>query len=267
MTQDIILNHHSASVLPFYEDLEGKVHLILEEKDKEYKLPFFDNGLNFLGGNWEKGMHVDKSPRELVCREVDEEFWTIFEPTESLNGLLGESFLKREPEVVAKYDHASVQKIKQIGALICSNMRYAGSYIIKIQPPITKTELVHGLTIFTNCLNSEKYKNIESVLKEFDGKLTTDNLKWGSHIVSTTLQEINLNNRKFAWGYCNIVNELMKSGFDNLRPGVIRPLNLVQVSKMEYTLAKGTKEAEIEAGPSFKDFEEAGYKYLIKQKK
>jgi len=266
MAQDIVLNHHSAGLLPFHVDLEGKVHLILEEKDKGYKSPFFDNGLNFLGGNWEKGVHPDASTRELLSREIEEEFWIKFEPTESLNALLGQEFLEREPEVAAKYDNASVQKIRQISAIIRSDIRLTGSYVMTVQPPITKSELVYGSTIFTTCLSAENFMHIENVLKEFDGKVTTDNLKWGSRIVSTTLQEINLHNRKFAWGYCHVVNELVSSGYDFFKPGVIRPLRLMHLSPMKYRPAEESSEAKIEAGPAFKDFEAAGYKYLEKQK-
>ena len=265
MAEIITLNHHSAAVLPFHVDLEDTVHLILEEKDKGYKPPFFDSGLNFLGGNWEKGVHQDKTPRELVCREINEEFWSKFEATESLNALLGQKFLDSEPEVAAKYDQASIQKIRQIGALITADMRYAGNYIIKVQPPITKTELVYGSTIFTTGLDSEKFKTVEAILKEFDGKVTTDNLKWGSRVVSVTLKEINQKNTKFSWHYCHIVNELMNSGYSFLKPGVIRTLNLVQVSKMNYVPPEGSPDAKIEVGPTFEELEAAGYKFVGKK--
>ncbi len=255
------LNHHSATVLPVHVDLEGTVHLILEEKDESYKLPFFDKGLNFLGGNWEKGVHNDESPLAVVRREIDEEFWTKFEPTESLNGLLGQTFLDKEPEIAAKYDYASVQKIRRIASIICADMRYFGSFLMRVNPPIAKTPLTYGSSIFTSNLSIEQFKTIEEVLKEFDGKITTDNLKWGSHVVSTTLQEINLRNRKFAWGYCHIINELMKSGYSFLQPGVIRPLNLIEAVQMKIVPREGSSEARIEAGPAFREFEDAGYEY------
>jgi len=266
MGEVITLNHHSAAVLPVHVDLEGAVHLLLEEKDKDYKAPFFDMGLNFLGGNWEKGVNTDESPRMLILRELVEEFWGLFEPTESLNNLLGEDFLKREPEVAAKYDYASVQKIKQITDIIIADMRLAGNYIMRVQPPITKEELAYGSTIFTAGLNAEKFKAIEAILREFDGKITTDNLKWGSRIVAITLKEINQNNRKFSWGYCNIVNELMKVGYSFLQPGVIRPLNLIKVNQIEYAPEEGSAEAKIEHGPTFADLEKSGYAYREKKK-
>jgi len=261
----ITLNHHSAAVLPFHVDLEDTVHLILEEKDRQYRPPFFDGGLNFLGGNWEKGVNHDKTPRELIRREIDEEFWSKFEATESLNTLLGQKFLDHEPEVFARYDQGRIQKIKQIGVIITANMQYVGDYVIRVQPPITNAELSYGSTIFTTSLDAEKFKTVESILREFDGKVTTDNLKYGSRVVSVTLKEINQRNSKFSWHYGNIVNELISSGYSFLKPGVIRTLNLVHVSKMRHLPPECSLDTKIKEGPTFEELESAGYKFAEKK--
>ncbi len=262
MEESIILNHHAASLLAYYVDPEKGLHFILEQKDPDYKAPFFDNGLNFIGGNWKKGVNDDKSPEELVRREIKEEFWDKYEAPESLNELLGEKFLKREPEVIVKYDYDSVQRIKSVGKILEDGTSYTTDYIVKIHPPITKDVLTYGLTAFTNKLSKEEFETIETVIDEFDGKLITDNLKWGSKIVSVSLDEINGingNTKKFAWGYGHILNNLIKSYINPGSVGVIRPLNLIKVKKIKYPIEAETTESGC---PTFNDFESIGYEYV-----
>jgi len=257
MKKPIILNHHAASLLSYYVDLEGGLHFILEQKDPDYKAPYFDNGLNFIGGNWKKGVNNDKSPEELVHREIQEEFWDKYEAPESLNKLLGEEFLKKEPEIIVKYDNNSVQRIKSVGEILDKGARYKTDYIVKISPPITKDVLTYGLTAFTNKLSKEEFETIETIIDDFDGKLITDNLKWGSKIVSVSLDEINKQNKKFAWGYGHVLNNLIKLYINPGSVGVIRPLNLVEVEEIKYP----DKTIRIVC-PTFNDFESMGYEYI-----
>lgn len=252
---EIRLNHHAASLLSYYVDSEKGLHFILEQKDPDYKPPFFDNGLNLIGGNWKKGVNKDKSPEELVHREIKEEFWIIEEPQEYLNELLGEEFLKREVEGGGKYDDKFLQRIKSVGKILYKGARYTTDYIVKILPPITKDVLTYGLTVFTNKLSKEEFKTIEAIIDDFKGKLITDNLKYESKIVSVSLDEINGDNKKFAWGYGHILNDLISSDIDTSSIGVIRPLNLIEMKKIEYPIKRNKC-------PSFNDFESMGYEYI-----
>ncbi|MBU4493035.1 MAG: hypothetical protein KKA61_01570 [Nanoarchaeota archaeon] len=256
MKKSIILNHHAASLLAYYVDPKKGLHFILEQKDPGYKPPYFDNGLNFIGGNWKKGVNEDKSPEELVRREINEEFWDKYEAPESLNELLGEKFLKREPGVIVKYNNESVQRIKSVGKILDEGASYTTDYIVKISPSITKN--TYGLTAFTNQLSKGEFETIETIIDEFKGKLITDNIKWGSKIVSVTLDEINEDNKKFAWGYGRILNDLIKSYINPSSVGVIRPLKreLIKVKKINYP----DKTRRIVC-PSFNDFERRGYVY------
>ena len=265
MKESIILNHHAASLLSYYIDPKGVLHFILEQKDPDYKPPFFDKGLNFIGGNWQKGVNDDASPEELVQREIEEEFWKKYEAPESLNELLGQEFLKREPEIIVKYDYESVQRIKSVGKILGDGASYTKDYIVKIYPPITKDVLTYGLTAFTNQLSKGEFETIETIIDEFDGKLITDNIKWGSKIVSVTLDEINGNNKKFAWGYGHILNDLISSELNKTTGviksvGVIRPLKreLIKVKKINYPIGAETTESGC---PTFKGLESIGFVY------
>lgn len=231
----IKLNHHAGVVLPYHLDAEGTLHFILEQKDPGYKAPFFDNALNFLGGNWQKGVHDDKTPDEVAIREVEEEFWVRHEPAESLNELLGQDFLQHEPEVLGRYNLQTAQRIQQAGRMLTEDIQYADSYLVDISPPICDPKLSYGLSVFTCPLSEEEFGTIEDLLTHFDGKLTTDNLRWGSRIVSISLPEINQDNRKFSWAYDKVMNSMFENGLLPAQPvGVLRELSLVDVKPVFY---------------------------------
>ena len=245
---EILLNHHSATVLPFYET-PNDIYFILEQKDPRYKPPFFDKRLNFLGGNWKKGGNIDKSPIETVSREIREEFWCQHEDLESLNELLGQDFFKEEPEIRATYNQKALQKIIPIGKMFNESLEHVGDFKVTINPPIMDNRLVYGSTIFKKRLSRKEFKTIESVIEEFDGKLTTDTLKWESKILAISLNEINQENRKFSWAYDHTLNHFLDSQEKDYSK-VIRPLSLVQIEEIT---PKNLR--------SFEELEKLGFKY------
>ena len=260
MNQIINLNHHAAAVLPYFIDSKGIFHFIFEQKDPNYKVPFFDNGLNFMGGNWQKGAFSDISPEETVQREVNQEFWNQYETPESLNELLGEKFLEAEPLVGTQYDDEAIQRIKIAGQMLMEDVHHSSHFIMQIHPPIMKSSLSYGLTVFVKSLSSEAHNSIESIIDEYNGKLTTDNLKWGSKIVSVSLEDINRQNTKFSWGYDQVLSTLLReSPVEN--DGVIRTLGFIDLREMDVP-------AEIErtklGTPTYRGFESIGFQYLEK---
>jgi len=259
--EKILLNHHAGVVLPYYADEEGILHFIMEEKSEDYKPPYFDNGLNFIGGNW---MAQDNSPRGTIDREVKEEFRRTPEALESLNSLLGgEKFLEREAEVQSHEDVAAVENIQHFGETISKMMRHCADYVVEVHPPIRKEVLRYGVSVFLKKLREYESDWMGEILAEYGGKLTTDNINRGSRIVSVTLDDINSQNKKFAWGYDIILNRVLfgDGGFligRNYEPGVIRTLSLVSVSPMELPKKKDSNPDE---GPSYEEIEAAGYSY------
>jgi hypothetical protein len=256
------LNHHSASVLPYYQDPEGILRVVLERKDPCYKPPFFDSGFTFIGGNWQKGVNDDKSPEEVVLREIDEEFWMRYEAPEWLNQLLGEAFLKQEPFIVAKYSQKAVNSIKAVRDVLYQGLRHAADFEVTVNPPVTKKPLVYGTSIFAKELSQDEFSTIEDVIAEFEGVVTTDNLVWGGRLMAVSLADINQQNMKFAWGYDHIMNSLLGTGLPPQQQCVFRTLDLVSVKKMAYA-----KDVERSASgcPTFDGFESLGYKYSSKQ--
>ncbi len=264
------VNHHSAGVLPFFVHPKDGLTFILEQKDAKYKAPFFDNGLNFAGGNREKGVHDDFSPEDTARREISEEFWKAYEAPESLNDLLGEKFIASEPDVVKKYDSGSIARIKQVVPVFLDGMKHAADYLMTVHPPITRDPLKYGSTIFTKQLSEGEFGSLVDLIVEFDGKLTTDNLKWGSKIVAVSLKEINAKNLKFSWGYCQVMNDLLISGklpVQKHDDGVLRPLaNFVDAERI---YRSGQNETSTGCG-TYEQFESSSggqLTYLVKQKK
>jgi len=251
------INHHSSAVLPYHLDRDGKLHFVLEQKDPNYKRPFFDNGLNFLGGNWKKGKQIDVSPEETLGREIKEEFWQSYEAPESLNALLGQGFLETEPQVCAHYDQVSVNRLKSVSQLLQKGIKHVADYTITVREPIA--DLVYNSTIFSRKLDEEELFEIKLLLNYFNGRLTTDNLKWGSKTTLVSLDEINEKGIKFSWGYDNIVNDLLERGaLPKQNQGVIRPLKLISLEGIEYPAkAERTKSGN----PTYNGFEDMGFVY------
>lgn len=226
----MVLNHHSASILP-YICLDGELHFILEKKSADYKPPFFDNALNFLGGNWNP---EDKSPEDTLEREVLEEFWSLHEGDESLNELLGQKFLPVEAEVDVRLPKEIVGVLRELGPRLLAGHERAGQYIMSLRPPIVNENLAYSATIFMKALSVEDYAHFKIMIELFSGRLTTDNWKRGSSVVDVSLKDINKNNLKFAWGYDKVINELLKAGKLPKQPsGIVRPLELIDIAPLD----------------------------------
>lgn len=234
------LKHHCATILPFYRK-NGDLYFLLEQKDPKFRQPYFENGLNFLGGNWIKDK--DNSPLDILAREISEEFYLTSEPEESLNALLGQEFLKDENKralVVASHTPEKLSRVQQLGGSLLTQVSYAMSFVVTVRPPISKNDdLNYGASIFLKELSENEFNGLEKLLKEFDGKISTDNLKFGGKTVLVSLDDINTNNRKFSWGYDHIVNSLADNGYlPSHKDGVLRPLKLVSVDKLDTSRVK-----------------------------
>lgn len=224
-----LLNHHGASLLP-YICLDDTIHFILERKSPEYKPPFFDGALNFIGGSWLPG---DKSPEDTIKREIFEEFWILKEEYEPLNTLLRQKFLPVEARVNVRLPDEIVGVFEDLGPKLLNGRDYAGTYKVGVFPPVAEPSLFYGLSVFTNHLSVEDYAHLKMLIEVFSGRLTTDNWKHGSSIVDVTLKEINDKNMKFAWGYDKMINALLRSGkVKGPSSGVIRTLDLVDVKRL-----------------------------------
>ncbi len=256
-----VLNHHSATVLPYHLDNQGRLHFVLEQKDPKYKPPFFDNGLNFFGGNWEASKNPNEiSPEETAIREIREEFWQQYESPESLNDLLGQDFVDKQPNLRESYGKQSLDTIKEIGRTIVGDIKHAGDYIMRVRKPIVRDDVLsYGLTVFTKALSESKLIRIIGITEMFRGKLTKDNIKWGSKTRVLRLDEINANPAKFAWGYDQVMNDLLER---RVLPGeglgVIRPLSLVSAERVQYP---NGEERTFSGSPTYQGFRRTGFSY------
>lgn len=238
------LGHHSAAMLPYCVN-NGKLYFLLEQKDPKFKTPFFDSGLNFLGGNWnpKDPKMTDASPEDTLAREVREEFFLTMEPEESLNALLGQDFLSKDAEkhakVKATHTLDRLKRVQEAGARLMEGIQYAQSYIMTVNEPISKVgtgPIVYGSSIFVKEMSERGFQGLERLLGELDGKVSTDNLQWGGRTVLASLEDVNATNRKFAWGYDHVVNALLNErALPAQAYGVLRPLTLVSLRGMDLT--------------------------------
>jgi len=263
MRDTIPLNHHSAVVLPYYFNEEGKPVFIFEKKSPKFKKPFFDNGLNFLGGNWQKGQHEDKSSLELISREINEEFWILSESEESYNVLLNQQFVKDEQEKLKiVYNQSHLRKMQEIGNFLKQGLKYCKTYIVTVESPPMKKRVKYANTVFSRELFLDETKKMTSLIADYGGKLTTDNLQWGGATVARSLEEINNQGSKFVWGYCLELNDLIMNRFvpGDDKTGVIRTIGdrFIKISSLASIL--GVEEKAL-ADYSFADFERAGIEY------
>ncbi len=237
------LGWHSAAVLPYFVS-SGELYFLLEQKDPKFRTPFFENGLNFLGGNCDlkKGIGKDDTtPEGTAAREVKEEFFLIKEPEESLNELLGQEFLTKDQELLSKvkvtHTLENLKRVRDAGTRLLEGVQYAQSYIMTVHEPISKPgsgPMVYGSSIFVKEMDEREFRGLEKLLDDLGGKVTTDNLKFGGKTVLASLKQINEENRKFAWGYCHVVNALLNErALPAQAYGVIRPLSLVSLRGMD----------------------------------
>lgn len=231
-------NHHSASVLPVYVDNYGNLNFLLEEKDPGYKEPYFNQGAVFFGGNWEKRKeYEDRSPKETLIREIEEEFRRIEDPLESLNELVGEDFISETKDNYQKQDFSKRDKerVWSVGKLILRNLKHRANYEVTVRPPIMKeSDLVYGSSVFISPLSKKGYEHTKSVIEQYDGAITPDNVEWGSRTFFWNPKEDNP--AKFAWGYDQILHNLfphLEMEFNNHCEGLVKvtPLLDQQLSK------------------------------------
>ncbi len=263
----ICLNHHSAVVVPFVRTAQGGLNLLFEQKDSRFNPPYFDNGLCFIGGNWQRNKHRDLTAVDTLKREVSEEYWLITEESESLHQLIGENLTREISEDCSPYPERQLAKIRHAARTLLKSPMHAADLVVKISPPIVNEDLVYGLTVFTNELEEAEYENWRRLLEEFNGKVTTDNLRWGSLITDKSLAEILTDNRqKFAYGYDHVLNYLLHSNafgdIETTNLEVLQHRTAIQVRGLEYAPEVEKVEKGIGIGtPTYESLSKHGVEY------
>ncbi len=259
MAEPILLNHHSGSVIPYCE-IGREVFLIFEQKSPDFNPPWFDNGLCLLGGNWQKGTFKDTSPDETLKRELEEELWGRYEAPEDLTKLLGQQIVERKPRVTERYGPKDIQKIREVAEIILGESRRVDDCIVHMFPPAYKRDLVQGASFFVAPLSEGQFRTIESILQEYEGVLTTDNLRFDGKTAITTMDKINKTAHKFAYGNDNVMNHLIDIEAVPIKTRVKRTIgDLVQVTSMNYS--GKAKMRAVGKFPTYAEFERLGFEY------
>ena len=261
------LKTHAGVVLPYHVDGNRDLHFVFERKDPGFKIPFFDNGLNFLGGNYQKGgKYTDASPEDTAVREIREEFGILEEDIdESYEKLTGQSFESWQ-RTQQTSENLRLDITKRFGNILSNDLKYVGAdFIASIHSPLVKTDFQYAIAVFLRSLSQEEFGFISSNIADLEGRVTTDNLKWGSRTEVIPYSRINQTPEKFSWGYDQIMNYLIERSLLPLASGslpVIRPLSrsFLEVNPMEYS---SDIERTAKGVPTFRGFEQEGYNYIL----
>ena len=252
--QKNLMNFYSSGILP-YHFIDKGIAFLFERKSDDYVPPFFNNSLGLLGGN--RGNTEDKSPEEVLERELKEEFHILEEGKESLNELIGQGILQEEEHAprILNYDKGTIEDIKRMPSVLLEGKVYTESYFVRFFPPLGGIEKeVKGIeSVFTKKLSHEEYLFIAGLLKKTNGRITTDNLKFGGKTLFASLEEINDNRYKFSWCIDQIIRDLLKKGKIPVPPGypiAIRSLDGIEIESIPTT-----------ENPRFREFENMGLTY------
>ncbi len=253
MTENIELNHQSATVLPYYVGDDGKIWIVLERKDPEFKKDYFNSALNFIGGNWfPNGTYRDLSPEDTLYRNIKDEFGLPSPGKDGLDIGLRDNSYDKEPET----KETLPEDIQKIGEILIDEPTYQKTYQVFVDHPEIKENLVYGSSIFYRQLDKDQYEQIKSTIKKYEGTITTDNVLRGSKLEIMPLEGIK--NEKFAWGYDQILNELMHAQTDIK----VENIPLKDSIKVNVMLNRIPGKIKLTDGcPTYNDIENAGYSY------
>lgn len=243
--------NHACSVLPYYKE-KGLIHMIFEKKDSEFIPPYFNDGLCFLGGNWEKGIDTeDNSPKDTLIRELNEEFLNMDKKEEPLGRILNQDVDVKKGE--GSKEFSALEGSYFIVNSLSENLNDCVSYIVEVNPPVLKEKLISGFSVFPKELSKGDFEKIKKIIDASNGIITTDNEIYGSKTVHTSIDEINSKNFKFVWGYDHILGHLFNNNL-MIKKDIVRPLK-----HSSATFIPGVPE-----NPTYADFEKLGFEYLKK---
>jgi hypothetical protein len=264
------LEWHSAVVLPYHVDNDGSIRFLFERKDPGFAKPYFNSGLNMFGGNWIKSSeYTDKSPGDIITREIREEFYAIDEQEETYTQITGKT--DTEPNSTKENDRLSIsdrQIVSGLIPLVLDGHKYAGTditvwnqdFVGKVDPGKRS-----GSSYFVKELTAEEYGQTKEIVDGFGGKLTTDNLKWGGECLFVSLDELNANKYHFAWDSGDDLRTILRNG--SIPPAKEQPIAIRTLDGV--TLCPIDEDSVIErdgsGAPTFDSFiNDLGFTYVRK---
>jgi len=250
----MLLNHHTAAIIPYIRK-GNDITFLFEEKDLAFKAPFFDSGLNGIGGH-SFFSDTEPSPYQTVIRELREEFCQTEEAPEKVDlGLSQTDVTGLETAIAERRTGLAVATEVLVGSLERAR-RF--DTIKTFSPPVMKEQLSHGHSDYLVELRPEEASEIVRSLQRYEGVVSPENLKFGGKVGFYSLNDINRQNRKFAYGYDHQLNLWVAAGLlPGVEQGVLRTIDsrLVDVTPAPY--CRGNVPREM----TFKEMEMAGLTY------
>lgn len=240
------INNFSSHVVPYYSS-NGNIALVLERKSPEYNAPYFNSALSLFGG---VSKNEDGCAHSSLERELREEFWLLPDVDVTLD--MGIEFNVEKSASSDSLDEKSKLEVQRIGKILMSNVIYVSDFIFGVKPPVNKKDINICVSVFLRELSLDELLYITNVQGKNNGKVTPDNLRWGSTTEVLTINQINRTNDRFAWGFDKVINHLISQNHIESNFLVANVLDFVSVRPFTYT---GLLERE---SPKFSEYERLG---------
>lgn len=130
---------------------------------------------------------------------------------------------------------------------------------MSINPPILRALRTYLASVWFTPFTREEMAHVKELIGKYNGIITRDNLKFGDkghRLEVVTIGGMNAANRKFAWGYDQILNWMLESygksigASEQEQRGILRPVRFVDCKD----LGRGPLE-------SFPAYEHQGFVY------
>ncbi len=203
------VSSHSAMLLPYHIDSHGELHVLLERKSPEFKAPYFNDGLNLLGGN---SCPQDKSSLQLLDRELREEFWLTQEEEETNEALFGtaQATATAHPKPT-RHQRALANELYHLIAQPDTHI-YAGTEIVEFRPPLVRAPTLVTGTTYLYQLDANEIADIRKITQELNGTVRTDDYAFGGKTQVLRYGADGLANEKYAWSGGLTLQHLFMNG-------------------------------------------------------
>ena len=248
-------NHASTNVLPYHVGRDGTFTFLLERKGTSFKAPYFNGGLNPLGGNADPS-ELDGYPLQIGTREIREEFLIQEERPESLDQIVGQP-LQDELPGEHEYTPAETRQVQEVGGILLRRWQHLVDYELTVGAPVMPNHpLICLVNVFTRQLDDDEYSFISDTVARLGGKVTPDNRMWDGE--TAIINETNLPSERYAWACNHILSDISAGRRIDGRsfPTSARPHYFVSIRPLPHVTGTGT-----EQGPAYQELAALGYRF------
>lgn len=102
--------------------------------------------------------------------------------------------------------------IRVIGYAIIDGISHSRDLSMTVHRPILRNDITYILSFYLSRFDPQMMKHVKEMLDKI-GPLTTDNINYGHEghrLEILKIKDVNTNNRKFAWGYDQVLTRMLE---------------------------------------------------------